>query len=181
MVNHVGPRLAMMTGGILCTGSLMISYWISSAVGYALTLGAMNGIGQCLIEQSHVIANAQYFDKKLSTANSIRVAGNPFGGFVYPLLFAFIFDHFGIPLTFLVLAAITANIFTCAMLLRPVDVHLKICAKDYVLKNTNSTGENTDRKKSEMFTDIIAQYPDINSKKSRTLNFSYLKVRVSEL
>ncbi|XP_047740913.1 monocarboxylate transporter 2-like [Hyalella azteca] len=121
-----GARPVMIFGIVLCSGGLFASFFCDSVATLAITLGAMMGTGMCAVGIGQIIVMPDYFRNKKELANSIRVAGHPLGGAVFPFFFLPIFENFGLKLTFIILSALFAQLAAFVFLIRPFSVHVKM-------------------------------------------------------
>ncbi|KAL7638058.1 UNVERIFIED_CONTAM: hypothetical protein RMT77_011683 [Armadillidium vulgare] len=121
-----GSRISLILGTILCFVGLISSYFCTSVWQLSLTLGAMIGMGVCLIESIQVVVLSNYFEQKLSIANGFRVSGNPIGGMIYPFILYLLADELGFQALRIILGSIFLHILICAFLIRSPKVHRKI-------------------------------------------------------
>ncbi|RXG68081.1 Monocarboxylate transporter 14 [Armadillidium vulgare] len=134
--------------GILAT-AMLDAYPDSSGITISLIVGLLSGcrnlfapvigtlsnkfglrrsFSQGIIQCCQVILVPQYFEKKLSLANGIRVASSPLGGLLFPFLISFLIEFYSLRSTLLLFGAITAHIFICSLLMRPIKKQMKIKA-----------------------------------------------------
>lgn len=150
---HFGYRPVMMFGVMLCSTGLFSSYFCNSVPALAVTLGAMMGIGMCSIETSQVVVLSDYFQDKKELANSVRVAGNPLGAAVLPFLLVFLFEYYGLRLTFIILSALLVQLSVLIFLIRPYKIHQKIVLANRELKARNVEDVNPEEVVLELETD----------------------------
>ncbi|KAB7498362.1 Monocarboxylate transporter 6, partial [Armadillidium nasatum] len=167
-----GSRISLAVGTILCFSGLVSSYFCTSVIQLSFSLGAMIGLGLCLIESIQVVVIANFFEKKLSTANGIRVSGNPIGGMTYPFILLFLMDGVGVRASRVLLGSIFLHILICAFLIRSPKVHKRIQILSVVRKVEELP--NVTRKK--IFEALYRQFPDPpKGSRSKALEFHYLK------
>ncbi|RXG60613.1 Monocarboxylate transporter 14 [Armadillidium vulgare] len=126
--NKFGLRRSLFFGSTLYFVALVASFFCTTMTQLGFTLGAMIGLGQGFIQCGQVILVPQYFEKKLSLANGIRVASSPLGGLLFPFLISFLIEFYSLRSTLLLFGAITAHIFICSLLMRPIKKQMKIKA-----------------------------------------------------
>ncbi|KAB7505347.1 Monocarboxylate transporter 12 [Armadillidium nasatum] len=128
MSNKFGLRRSLFFGSTLYFVALVASFFCTTMTQLGFTLGAMIGFSQGIIQCCQVILVPQYFEKKLSLANGIRVASSPLGGLLFPFLISFLIEFYSLRSTLLLFGAISAHIFIFSLLMRPIKKQMKIKA-----------------------------------------------------
>ncbi|KAL7638059.1 UNVERIFIED_CONTAM: hypothetical protein RMT77_011684 [Armadillidium vulgare] len=162
-----GSRIITIFGTILCSAGLISSYFCNSVWQLSLTLGAMTGVGACLIESVQVVTLTHYFEEKLSVANGVRVSGNPIGSIMYPIILLLLGNEFGFRAIRLILGSIFLHILICALLTRSPEIHRKIQILNHV------RGSEIDAcKKGELYKTLNKNIPS-PAKKSERKSFEF--------
>ncbi|KAF2343758.1 Major facilitator superfamily, partial [Trinorchestia longiramus] len=105
------------------------------------------GIGMCTIETCQVIVLPQYFKKKKELANSLRVSGNPLGGAVFPFILVLMFEHYGLRLSFIIMASVLTQLGAFIFLIRPHKVHQRIVLAKRARNHKTDSPENSTAQK----------------------------------
>ncbi|MCL4129661.1 UNVERIFIED_CONTAM: hypothetical protein GTU68_030861 [Idotea baltica] len=176
-ISKFGNRKTTTIGTIFCFTGLISSTFCTSVYQLSITLGAMMGIGICIIESGQVVVIANYFDKKLSIANGVRVSGNPLGGICFPFVLVYFLQNFGARSTNIMLAAVFLNIFVCAALIRPLETHKKIQVIDSLKRNEKEFHTNKSDNRN-IYKQLMKSKPEELNPKKRALEFHFLKMGV---
>ncbi|KAL7635572.1 UNVERIFIED_CONTAM: hypothetical protein RMT77_014641 [Armadillidium vulgare] len=178
LANKIGIRKSMCFGAFLYASGLFISFFCTSVIQLAVTLGVCIGLSQCILESSQISLMSQYFVSKLSIANGVRGAASPFGGIVYPIVLTLLLEHFGLKLTFLLLGAINFHTLISAMMMRSMSIHLKIMALDKTYnifkKVENQVNSSESTRFQKRFPEKSGNY-DLNSVSCDTVSRNFSK------
>ena len=85
----------MMCGGLICGCSLLASSFSTSILMLFMTFSVTYGIGTCMTTSPTMTITADYFDRYLSIATGITVAGSSFGTLIMGPLSQLIIDISG--------------------------------------------------------------------------------------
>ncbi|CAL4067409.1 unnamed protein product, partial [Meganyctiphanes norvegica] len=130
----IGARLCIFIGVILTCIGLLLAVFSTSILHIALAIGLMTGIGLSMAETPGVLVVNQYFEKLRSTANGLRVAGNPLGGMLFPLFYVPILQYFGLKGSYLMLSGVMLQMCVMGFLLRDFQLHRKYVQRIYIKK-----------------------------------------------
>lgn len=114
MLGLAGYRLTCVLGSLLATAAflltgLMMHLGLISILPYYPVTGAMAGLGLGLL---YMVARAvinEWFDRRMGLATGLACAGSGVGQLVMAPLMVTALDTLGLPLTFLMLGAVTAT------------------------------------------------------------------------
>nr|XP_002733306.1 PREDICTED: monocarboxylate transporter 12-like [Saccoglossus kowalevskii] len=120
MASRIGARLTVLVGGVLIVSGFIISSFATSVIFLCFTTGLMPGVGFAICMPPVLATMGQYFPKRYPLVNSIATLGPPVFMFAFPLVIQTNIQVYGWRGAFLVLGAITANVFVGGLLLRPL-------------------------------------------------------------
>ncbi|XP_069940000.1 monocarboxylate transporter 12-like isoform X1 [Cherax quadricarinatus] len=167
-----GPRVCVVTGGLLASLGLLLAVPVLSVLYLAFTLGALVGTGLCMTEIPGCLVAIEYFHNKRLIASGLRTAGNPMGGILFPPLIVFLHDYFGLRGTFVILAGIMLHMVVFGLLMRPYEMHRKILHREYHKKILKSHQGHIDaQEETRQDTLVILK----TKGKKRPLDFTFLK------
>ena len=104
LVGRFGNNKVMSSGGIICASSLVLSSFATTTNMMFITFSFLYGIGTCMCSSPTMTITPQYFDKYLSVATGITVAGSSFGTLIMGPLSQLIIDYGGWRMAFRVFA-----------------------------------------------------------------------------
>ncbi|KAH3725478.1 hypothetical protein DPMN_051322 [Dreissena polymorpha] len=79
LIGRLGNRVVMVSGGVICTVSLVASSFVTSLNVMFATFSFLYGIGTCMCTVPTMTITPAYFDKYLGVATGITVSGISFG------------------------------------------------------------------------------------------------------
>jgi len=139
-------------GGVLCSIGLISSFFATSVIYLAITLGAILGAGSGLCITPGILLTARYFKKRRALANGFCVAGSSVGSFVLPPLVEVLCEEYSYRGALLILGGLTLNLIVLAYVFRPPEYF----AKRRHRKQMNKTNE-AGKKKNTTFIETIKQ------------------------
>ena len=95
LIRNYGYRAVMMTGGAICTFSVVVSSFATSIPQLFLSFSLLYGIGTCMATGPTMTITTVYFDKYLTIATGFTVSGSSFGTLVMGPLSQIIIDTLG--------------------------------------------------------------------------------------
>ncbi|XP_078659195.1 monocarboxylate transporter 13-like [Branchiostoma floridae x Branchiostoma belcheri] len=116
----VGPRCAVMLGGVTAACGCMCASFATRVVSVYLTLGVMTGFGFSLAFLPTMTMVGRYFDKRRTLANALAWLGACTGNFALPPVFQLLIDRYGWRGALVVISGIALNCCVCGALLRPI-------------------------------------------------------------
>lgn len=133
LTHYFQVRWIILVGGLICSGSVMSTYYATSIEHVTIAIGLGQGVGIGLVAiLLPVVLNAHFEDKK-SIAFGISYAGATLGAFVFPVLIQHLFDVAHFNNTMLVMGALTLNVAPATLFLpltttsdEPHEVELKL-------------------------------------------------------
>ncbi|XP_046363196.1 monocarboxylate transporter 13-like isoform X2 [Haliotis rufescens] len=112
-------RQLMFFGAITSSTGIAISSVATDMVHLLFSCGAMIGVGNAFMHGPSLVMIGQYFNRRLSLANSIAIGGGSLGQFAFPPLVYFLFDTYGLRGTLLMIAGLMLHCCVCAAIMRP--------------------------------------------------------------
>jgi len=106
LIERLGYSRVMISGGVICSVSLLASSFVTSLPPIFLTFSLLYGIGTCMATAPTMTITPEYFDKHLPIATGIIVSGSSFGTLIMGPLSQFIIDQGGWRLAFRVFSAL---------------------------------------------------------------------------
>lgn len=134
-----------------------------------------SGLSHCILECCQITVLSQYFVKRLAVANGVRGAASPLGGMIYPFVLTVLLEHFGLRLTFLLLSAISCHTLICAVLMRPLSIHLRIKALEKSHKVLRKPENEEYMRKHVRGNALTSENSPLNSNDERKLYFQIMK------
>ena len=161
LVNRFGCRLTALMGGLLCTGSLLLSSLPSNIAVMYVTYSVPFGFGSSCLFVSCYVASSQYFDKKRSIATGVIASGTGLGVFAVAPILQTLLDAYDWRKTYRIMAGIFSVV--CFLCLTFDSAVVKEGGKATEQENTKGA-ENSDVRTDE--------------KRKKWLNFSIFKKKV---
>ncbi|XP_019617889.1 PREDICTED: monocarboxylate transporter 13-like [Branchiostoma belcheri] len=145
----VGPRCAVMLGGVTAACGCMCASFATRVVSVYLTLGVMTGFGFSLAFLPTMTMVGRYFDRRRTLANALAWLGACTGNFALPPVFQLLIDRYGWRGALVVISGIALNCCVCGALLRPITSDVTgndVCRpeKDVVTHRKNAQQTATD-------------------------------------
>ncbi|XP_076870315.1 monocarboxylate transporter 1-like [Brachyhypopomus gauderio] len=136
LVNKYGSRPVMIAGGILSGAGLIGASFCNTVEGLYFCVGVIGGLGLAFNLNPALIMISKYFYKRRPFANGIAMAGAPVFLSTLAPLNSWLYEHFGLRGSFLILGGILLNCCVAGSLMRPIGPNPKPAVKE-----SNTPGE----------------------------------------
>ncbi|CBY10842.1 unnamed protein product [Oikopleura dioica] len=117
-----GPRLTLMTGGILCGTGLILWALLKSLFALYLGVGLFVGLGFSFVILVGNSTLSRYFKKRRPQALAFSMTGVPVMSIIFPLVYEFLYETFGMYGAVLIVGAIQLNVCVGASFFRPINL-----------------------------------------------------------
>ncbi|XP_070554057.1 monocarboxylate transporter 12-like [Ptychodera flava] len=121
-LDKYGTRRVVTAGGLITTSGLIASSFATSVYYLWFSYGFLVGLGQGMVYAPMFSVLGMYFKRYLGLASSLALTGVGVGYMAFSPIHQLLLDAYGWRGCFLVMAAINANLFVCAALVRPIEV-----------------------------------------------------------
>ncbi|KAI5102798.1 monocarboxylate transporter 12-B [Silurus meridionalis] len=118
--NRLSTRVAVMTGGLLSSLGLILSFFAPSLQFLYMSMGILTGLGFALSYTPAIAIVGTYFNEKKAMSYGIAMSGRGIGIFILPPLIRLLIDLYSWRGALLVLGGIISNLCVCGALMRPV-------------------------------------------------------------
>ncbi|XP_039498184.1 uncharacterized protein LOC120455793 [Drosophila santomea] len=118
-------RQVAMAGSLLISGSLILTAFCETFVGYMVAYALLFGFGMGISVSASSLAINTYFQKKRRRAAGFSWTITGLGPIFLPHLVTFLLTIYGVQGTTLLFAAISLHSFVCALIYQPVRYHVK--------------------------------------------------------
>ncbi|XP_014675628.1 PREDICTED: monocarboxylate transporter 13-like [Priapulus caudatus] len=115
-----GYRLVVMTGGMLATGGMCLSYGAAELRILIGAYGLLTGMGTGMINTPSKVINGLYFNKKLSLATGLASTSGAVGALVGPLLCVKLIELYTWHGALIILAGMYLQTVAASALFRPI-------------------------------------------------------------
>jgi MFS transporter, MCT family, solute carrier family 16 (monocarboxylic acid transporters), member 14 len=119
-INRFGFRVCAMSGSVICSCSLFLSYFITNYASLIMFYGVFAGFGYCLINMSASLIVGFYFERLRSLAIGLSTTGSSAGLMVFYPLNSYLVNLAGWRPTTLLHSAMYGIIFFLGMVFRPL-------------------------------------------------------------
>ncbi|XP_077998819.1 monocarboxylate transporter 12-like, partial [Glandiceps talaboti] len=116
-----GYRKVVMTGGVLSFLSIFLSSFATRIWHLVASIGILNGLAYGLAFSPAVAYPGLLFKRRHSFVTGLGYSGIGVGSIVLPIIFQICLDQYGWRGSFMIYAAMTANICVCAAFMRPIN------------------------------------------------------------
>lgn len=120
LINRFGFRACIMTGSVICSFSLLCTYFAKHYGSLCIFYGAFAGFGYCLINMASSLVVGFYFERLRSIALAIATTGSSIGIMIMFPFNAYIVDIAGWRVLTLLHAGLFGLIFYLGMTFRPL-------------------------------------------------------------
>ncbi|XP_062842707.1 monocarboxylate transporter 2-like [Trichomycterus rosablanca] len=120
LVNRYGSRPVVITGGLMCSVSMVAASYSSTITHLYLLIGIIGGLGLSFNLQPSLTIIGKYFQARRPIANGLAMAGSPVFLSTLAPLNQFLFDRFGWRGAFFILGAMLLNCCVAGALMRPL-------------------------------------------------------------
>lgn len=125
MTDKFGIQMTTFVGGAIASAGLFLSSLLINRVEMLyLTYGVMYGLGASLAYTPSLVILGHYFKKYLGLVNGIVTAGSSVFTTLIPFLMELLLRRLGLEGTLRSMAMLTAIIMACAILFKPIPLHL---------------------------------------------------------
>ncbi|XP_034169905.2 monocarboxylate transporter 2 isoform X2 [Pangasianodon hypophthalmus] len=121
LVNRYGSRPVVITGGLMCSVSMVAASFSSTITHLYFCVGIIGGLGLSFNLQPSLTIIGKYFQVRRPIANGLAMAGSPVFLCTLAPLNQFLFDHFGWRGSFFILGAMLLNCCVAGSLMRPLN------------------------------------------------------------
>ncbi|CAN7987312.1 unnamed protein product, partial [Ixodes hexagonus] len=118
IVRRVGVRPVAIIGTFMSSLSIMLCFFAPNILYLSVFLGVFHGIGSGMTITPNAVCLNEWFDRKKVRASGIIYTGATLGSFVFPVLFKYCNDVFGIRGCFLIFGALMMNATACSLFIR---------------------------------------------------------------
>ncbi|KAK9752905.1 Major Facilitator Superfamily [Popillia japonica] len=125
LLRHVGYRKVSILGAFLTTLGVLLTAYAYTFTHYMIAYGLVTSLGIGMGLSSYPLALNSYFVKKRSIAAGYTMTICGLGPVLVPQLISFLLDTYGIKYSMVIMAAISSHTFVSAVLLQPVEWHMK--------------------------------------------------------
>ncbi|KAL0275610.1 UNVERIFIED_CONTAM: hypothetical protein PYX00_003412 [Menopon gallinae] len=122
LANRFGFRMLAISGTILATFGLSISYFAIDLGMLYFFYGCLGGLGFGMIYMAAVISTSLYFDKYRALATSISVCGTGMGTFVFSPLGNLLVTNYGWRLALVMEGGIVLSCLLFGLAFKPIDI-----------------------------------------------------------
>uniref|UniRef100_A0A6M2DWE6 Putative monocarboxylate transporter n=1 Tax=Xenopsylla cheopis TaxID=163159 RepID=A0A6M2DWE6_XENCH len=143
LLKLIGYRRLGLLGGFMISGGIMLSAFANSFIQLLLTFGLIMSLGGMVLMTAFSTAMNLYFKNKLNRATSVTVTLSALGPIFFPYFITGLMSHYGAFGCILILGAISTHTIMAALLLQPVEWHMKKIA---TTNDTNKNDHNPEQK-----------------------------------
>lgn len=118
--NHYSTRVAVILGGLLAAGGLVLSSFATCLEYLYLSLGVLTGCGYALAYSPAIAIVGKYFSNKKAMAYGLAMSGSGIGTFILAPVVQLLIEEYTWRGALLILGGLVANICVCGALLRPL-------------------------------------------------------------
>ncbi|CAG5077810.1 Oidioi.mRNA.OKI2018_I69.PAR.g8817.t1.cds [Oikopleura dioica] len=138
-----GPRLTLMIGGILCGSGLILWALLKSLFALYIGVGLFVGLGFSYVILVGNATLSRYFKKRRPQALAFSMTGVPVMSIIFPLIYEFLYETFGMYGAVLIVGAIQLNVCVGAAFFRPINLksdHTGTAQLSLIKKLSNAFG-----------------------------------------
>ncbi|XP_047665976.1 monocarboxylate transporter 2-like [Tachysurus fulvidraco] len=121
LVNRYGSRPVVITGGLMCSVSMVAASFSSTITHLYICIGIVGGLGLSFNLQPSLTIIGKYFQVRRPIANGLAMAGSPVFLCTLAPLNQFLFERFGWRGSFCILGAMLLNCCVAGSLMRPLN------------------------------------------------------------
>ncbi|KAI5607074.1 solute carrier family 16, member 7 (monocarboxylic acid transporter 2) [Silurus asotus] len=121
LVNRYGSRPVVITGGLMCSVSMVAASFSSTITHLYICVGIVGGLGLSFNLQPSLTIIGKYFQVRRPIANGLAMAGSPVFLCTLAPLNQFLFERFGWRGSFFILGAMLLNCCVAGSLMRPLN------------------------------------------------------------
>ncbi|TTB85600.1 Monocarboxylate transporter 2 [Bagarius yarrelli] len=121
LVNRYGSRPVVITGGLMCSVSMVAASFSTTITHLYVCIGIVGGLGLSFNLQPSLTIIGKYFQKRRPIANGLAMAGSPVFLCTLAPLNQFLFEGFGWRGSFCILGAMLLNCCVAGSLMRPLN------------------------------------------------------------
>ncbi|XP_026463104.1 monocarboxylate transporter 13-like isoform X1 [Ctenocephalides felis] len=140
LLKLIGYRALGLLGGFMISGGIMLSAFATSFTQLLLTFGLIMSLGGMVLMTAFSTAVNLYFKEKLNRATSITVTLSALGPIFFPYFITGLMSHYGAFGCILILGAISTHTIMAALLLQPVEWHMKKIPTTNVANKIDNNG-----------------------------------------
>lgn len=118
IVRRFGVRIVAISGTFISSVAIMLCFFAPNILYLSVFLGVFHGLGSGMTITPNAVCLNEWFDKKKVRASGIIYTGATLGSFVFPVLFKYCNDVFGIRGCFLIFGALMMNSTAWALFIR---------------------------------------------------------------
>ncbi|XP_050028715.1 uncharacterized protein [Dermacentor andersoni] len=118
LIHSCGMRISVLLGGLLMSAGCLASAFATGIPFLVVSIGVITGSGHGILLSCVIVAVNEYFDRRRGTALGINMAGAPAASFMFPKVFDFCLDEYGLQGTFALVGALLLNIGPISVLFR---------------------------------------------------------------
>ncbi|XP_070563215.1 monocarboxylate transporter 13-like [Ptychodera flava] len=128
LCNRFSHRKVMMVSGIGCAVSLILSSRTTSLLQLLFSYGVMASLFYFMVPLPALAMISRYFEKRLSIAMGLALAGSGFGQFTFSLGTQVLLDTYGWRGTLIILAGVSLHFCVAGALMKPLveNTHVEI-------------------------------------------------------
>lgn len=115
-----GPRLVVMTGGILAALGMLLASFATSLTHLYLSIGLLSGFGWALCFTPTMACLSCYFFHRRSLATGLALTGVGLSSFVFAPFFQWLLVHYAWRGALMLVSALSLHMVACGALLRPL-------------------------------------------------------------
>ncbi|XP_053340229.1 monocarboxylate transporter 2-like [Clarias gariepinus] len=121
LVNRYGSRPVVITGGLMCSVSMVAASFSRTITHLYICVGIIGGLGLSFNLQPSLTIIGKYFQVRRPIANGLAMAGSPVFLCTLAPLNQFLFERFGWRGSFCILGAMLLNCCVAGSLMRPLN------------------------------------------------------------
>ncbi|XP_077509277.1 uncharacterized protein LOC144120583 isoform X2 [Amblyomma americanum] len=117
-VRRFGVRPVAIFGTVMSSVAVMLCFFAPNVLVLTLLLGVFHGMGTGMTITPNAVCLNEWFEEKKVRASGIIYAGATLGSFVFPVLFKYCNDIYGIRGCFLIFGAVMMHSTVCSLFVR---------------------------------------------------------------